>query len=122
MSEKKFLLIGSALGFLGVALGAFGAHGLQAKVHPSILAIFETAARYQLFHAIVIVVISFIPVRSQKEDTAGWFFTAGVIIFSGSLYLLVLTGQKFFGAVTPIGGLLLLAGWASLFLSGISKK
>ena len=122
MTGRKFLLIGSAFGFLAVLLGAFGAHGLRAKIHPAMFEIFETAARYQLIHAVVLLMIAFIPIRSQKENTAGWLFTSGVIIFSGSLYLLVLTGQRFFGAVTPVGGLLLLAGWAFLFLSGLSRK
>lgn len=124
MSEKKFLAIGSSFGFLAVALGAFGAHALKTKISPEMLAIFETGARYQLFHALAILfVFAAAPlIRHACLPFAGWCFSLGTVIFSGSLYALVFSGQKFWGAVTPLGGLLLLAGWGLLFLSGISKK
>jgi len=100
---------GAGLGFLGVAAGAFGAHALQGRLAPDLLPVWETAARYQLMHAIVLVFAGWIGAR-----LAGRLFTAGIVIFSGSLYLLALTGTRWLGAITPLGGLCLLAGWLAL--------
>jgi uncharacterized membrane protein YgdD (TMEM256/DUF423 family) len=100
---------GAVLGFLGVAAGAFGAHALQGRLAPDLLAVWETAARYQLMHAVVLVFTGWIGAR-----LAGRLFTAGIVIFSGSLYMLALTGTRWLGAVTPLGGLCLLAGWLAL--------
>lgn len=106
-----------------MAAGAFGAHGLKNKLTPEMLAIFETAARYQMFHALALLasawaVSQFHPGMARS---AGWFFFLGSIIFSGSLYVLVFTGVKAWGAVTPLGGLLLLAGWLMLALSALRR-
>ena len=124
MNEKKFLIIGSLLGFFAVAFGAFGAHALKTKISPEMLVIFETGARYQMFHALALLFVfaAASHISHPCLQSAGWCFTLGTAIFSGSLYALVFSGQKFWGAVTPLGGLLLLAGWTLLFLSGISKK
>jgi len=110
VAESRGLSIaGAGLGFLGVAAGAFGAHALQGRLAPDLLSVWETAARYQLIHAIVLVFAGWIGARA-----AGWLFLAGIVIFSGSLYALALTGTRWLGAITPLGGLCLLAGWLAL--------
>ena len=122
MDARFFALLGGIYGFLSVAAGAFGAHALRGKLSAEMLAIFETAARYQMYHAIVLLVIAFALSRGSNGALvwSGIFFSAGVLIFSGSLYILTLSGIKAWGAVTPIGGLLLLLGWASL-IAGLTK-
>ena len=117
--DRTFLLIGSILGFLGVAFGAFGAHALRSRLSPEMLAVFETGVRYQMYHAFAILIVAaaighFGPARLLV--LAGWLFVAGIILFSGSLYTLTMTGVSMLGAVTPFGGLLFLAGWGCLAL------
>jgi uncharacterized membrane protein YgdD (TMEM256/DUF423 family) len=121
---KTFFILGSLLGFLGVAAGAFGAHGLKNKLTPEMLAIFETAARYQMFHALALFAAAWAVTQFHPglARAAGWFFLFGSLVFSGSLYTLVFSGVKAWGAVTPLGGLLLLAGWLSLVFSAIQSK
>ena len=116
LGEIRFGLLGCLFGFLGVALGAFGAHALSEHLSPDDLAIFQTAVRYQLFHALALVAVACIPLRrpSRTVSLSGWAFTVGVLFFSGSLYLLVLTGERWMGAVTPLGGVAFLIGWGSL--------
>jgi uncharacterized membrane protein YgdD (TMEM256/DUF423 family) len=112
-NAKMFLLAAGVLGFLSVALGAFGAHALKDRLGPDELARFETAVRYQFYHALALLGVSLLS-RAWPElnfAPAGWCFIAGAAIFSGTLYLIDLTGIRAFGAVTPVGGLLLLAGW-----------
>lgn len=106
--------LGAILAFLAVGLGAFGAHALSATLPTERLATFETAARYQMYHALALLILGALPTRAQR---AAWFLFLGTIIFSGSLYLLVLTNLSWFGAIAPIGGVLMLAGWATLFFS-----
>ena len=110
------MLIGSVLGFLGVAFGAFGAHALKDRLAPEQLARFETAVRYQFYHVFALLGVSLLSRAwpGLNFAPAGWAFLAGVIIFSGTLYLIDLTGIRTFGAVTPVGGALLLAGWLLL--------
>lgn len=115
--DRNFLLIGAVLGFLGVAIGAFGAHGLRARLTPEMLAVFEVGVRYQMYHVFAVLIVAATmahvgPVRLLI--VAGWSFVAGILIFSGSLYALALTGTTTFGAITPIGGLGFLVGWACL--------
>ena len=115
--QRHFLLIGAVLGFLGVAVGAFGAHGLRNRLTPDMLAVFEVGVRYQMYHvfALLIVAASIGHAGQARLLTiAGWSFVAGIVIFSGSLYALALTSTTLFGAVTPIGGLAFLIGWACL--------
>lgn len=114
--ERTFALIGSVLAFLAVAAGAFGAHALRARLTPGDLAIFETAARYQMYHALALLAAAWAAGRwpGGAAHAAGWLFLAGTLVFSGSLYLLVLSGARWLGAVTPLGGVALLAGWAAL--------
>lgn len=111
----NFISIGSALGFLGVALGAFGAHALRDRLSPAMLQVWNTAVLYHLLHAVAIFALG-LYARSTGADvkTGGLLLAGGVAVFSGSLYALSLTGVKPLGAITPIGGLLFLAGWAWL--------
>lgn len=107
--------MGAALGGLGVVLGAFGAHALRTRLDAQHLAIFETGVRYQMYHAFALLAAAWlIAHNAPRADLAAWFFVAGVIVFSGSLYLLVATGHSWWGAVTPMGGLSLIAGWIAL--------
>lgn len=119
--NKTFLLIGALCAFLGVAFGAFGAHGLRNRLSPDMLAVFETAVRYQMYHALAILLVGLMmaPMGGWAVHTAGWAFTIGILLFSGSLYLLALTGTTAFGMITPIGGLAFLVGWACLIIAGI---
>jgi uncharacterized membrane protein YgdD (TMEM256/DUF423 family) len=115
--DRTFLLIGSVLGFLGVAIGAFGAHGLRSRLTAEMLAVFETGVRYQMYHVFALLsVAAAIGHFGQARllVIAGWAFIAGIVIFSGSLYALALSGAGVLGAMTPIGGLGFLIGWACL--------
>jgi uncharacterized membrane protein YgdD (TMEM256/DUF423 family) len=122
-SQKWLFIVGAFMGFLAVAAGAFGAHALKQKLEPEMLSVFEVGARYHIYHALAIcltaLAISIIP--GQLMPVAGWLFFAGSIIFSGSLYLLALTGVKILGAITPIGGILLLAGWLSFAIAAFKS-
>jgi uncharacterized membrane protein YgdD (TMEM256/DUF423 family) len=119
--DRTFMLIGAVAALIGVGFGAFGAHGLRARVSPDLLAVFETGVRYQMYHAFAILITALVLARLDGPLVrwAGWLFTAGIVFFSGSLYALVLTGTTSLGAITPIGGLLFLAGWACLVLVAI---
>jgi uncharacterized membrane protein YgdD (TMEM256/DUF423 family) len=122
--DRTFLLIGSILGFLGVAFGAFGAHGLRHRLSPEMLAVFETGVRYQMYHvfAVLIVAAAIGHLGNARLLTAaGWAFSAGTLLFSGSLYALALTNVTTLGAITPIGGVLFLAGWALLGIFAIGS-
>ena len=117
------LLCGAIYGFLGVALGAFGAHGLRERLTPDLLAVWKTAVEYQFYHALALLLVGLL--ASQRPSialtNAGICFALGVLIFSGSLYTLALSGQRWLGAITPIGGLLFLAGWALLFWAALKR-
>lgn len=117
---RLFWTLGCAFGLLAVAAGAFGAHALRARLAPEMLAIFETAARYQMYHALGLLAVAWASTRWPHGATtaAGWLFTAGILIFCGSLYLLALSGNRWLGAVTPLGGAAFLAGWLLLAWSG----
>jgi uncharacterized membrane protein YgdD (TMEM256/DUF423 family) len=111
--DRVFTVCGALSAFVAVAAGAFGAHALRTRLGPELLAVFETAARYQMYHALALVAVAWATSRwaSPQLRAAGWLFVAGTILFSGSLYLLALTGARGLGAVTPLGGLCFLAGW-----------
>jgi len=113
MNPALWIRLGAGFMFLAVGLGAFGAHALKARLEPDMLAIFETGVRYQVYHALALLLLA--AVRGPSK--AGWCFTAGIVLFSGSLYILALTGVRKWGAVTPIGGVLFLTGWLILLFS-----
>lgn len=105
--------------FLAVALGAFGAHGLRHRLSPDMLEIFETGVRYHFYHALGLFAVAWVADKSPSglATAAGWALTAGIVIFSGTLYLLSVTGVRWLGAITPIGGVSFLAGWVLLFVA-----
>ena len=120
--DRTFLLIGALAAFIGVALGAFGAHGLRSRLSADMLAVFETGVRYQMYHALAILIVALAAARLDGWliRAAGWLFTGGIVLFSGSLYALALSGVTILGAVTPIGGLAFLGGWACLVLAALA--
>lgn len=115
---------GALLMLAAVAAGAFGAHALKDRFGAYEQGIWETAVRYQAYHALALFIVAWLETRSVSKavPAAGWFFIAGSLIFSGSLYALALTGQKKLGAVTPIGGLAFLIGWALLLFSSHAPR
>ena len=115
-SARFFFVLGSILAGLSVAAGAFGAHGLDGRIEPRLLDVFTTAARYQMTHALALLAVAWGVTRwpHARLEHGGWLIAAGVIVFSGSLYLLALTGIRWLGAITPIGGVLMISGWAVL--------
>lgn len=117
------LLIGAAYGFTGVALGAFGAHALRSRLTPEMLTVWKTAVDYQFYHALALLLVGLIATQrpSIAITNAGICFALGVLIFSGSLYALALSGVRWLGAITPIGGLLFLIGWALVFWAALKK-
>jgi uncharacterized membrane protein YgdD (TMEM256/DUF423 family) len=118
MNARMAATAGALFGALAVILGAFGAHALRAHLEPRDLETFETAVRYQMYHAFALFAAAWLLSRNAPYATAAaWAFIAGVAIFSGSLYLLVATGQRWLGAVTPLGGLAFIAGWLLLALA-----
>lgn len=121
---NTFLLIGSLGAFLGVAAGAFGAHGLRSRLSADMLAVFETAVRYQMYHAFALLITAAAIGRAGDArllTIAGWSFITGVVLFSGSLYALTLTGLKGLGAITPLGGFAFLVGWACLAIFAATR-
>ena len=117
MTAINWLRVAAALGATGVTMGAFGAHGLKDRLDDYSLGIFETAVRYQMYHVPALLAVGLIGALGRGGlalNLAGWSFTVGVLIFSGTLYALSLTGIKWLGAITPIGGLFLILGWIAL--------
>lgn len=112
-TERTLALVGVILAGAAVAGGAFGAHALRDRLSTDLLAIFETGARYQMYHGLAILLVALLVPRFQAPQVAwaGAAFVAGIVVFSGSLYALTLSGARAWGAVTPIGGVLFLAGW-----------
>jgi uncharacterized membrane protein YgdD (TMEM256/DUF423 family) len=117
--DRLFVMLGAASAFVAVAAGAFGAHGLRARLAPDLLAVFETAARYQMYHALALLAVAWAAARwpGPLPQWAGWLFVAGTVLFSGSLYALALSGVRWLGAITPLGGAAFLAGWICLALA-----
>lgn len=117
--ERTSFILAAIFGGLGVALGAFGAHALRDRLAAEMLTIFETGVRYQMYHALALVGVAYAATRwpsSALPAAAGWLFAAGIVIFSGSLYVLAATGVRWWGAITPIGGVAFLAGWICLLI------
>jgi uncharacterized membrane protein YgdD (TMEM256/DUF423 family) len=119
--DKIFFALGALSAFIGVAAGAFGAHGLKNRLTPDMLAVFEVGVRYQMYHAIALLAVAWAIGKwpGSLATTAGWLFIAGTVVFSGSLYVLSLSGIKWLGAITPIGGLAFLAGWLCLAIAAL---
>ncbi|GGF53246.1 DUF423 domain-containing protein [Alteromonas lipolytica] len=118
---RMYLLVGALLALLGVMLGAFGAHGLKNVLTDSALSTFEIGVRYQMYHALAIILLGGLSahIASSWCRRAAVFFIIGCVLFSGSIYLLALTGQKWLGPITPLGGLCFMLGWVSLVLGFI---
>lgn len=121
--DRLFPALGALFGALAVAAGAFGAHALRARLEPRDLEVFETAARYQVYHALALFAVAWaLGSNRQWALAAGWLFVAGVVVFSGSLYALVLTGQRWLGAVTPLGGVAFILGWVCLGVAVVKRS
>jgi|SRR5689334_11335676 len=110
-ARSPWIALGALNAAIAVAAGAFAAHGLRDRLEARALEIFETGARYQMYHAIALVLVGLLAGGMRGAHTAGWLFQAGIVLFSGSLYALALTGARGLGAVTPLGGVAFLAGW-----------
>lgn len=115
-----WVIVGGLSGMLSVAAGAFGAHALRSRLAPDLLAVFETGSRYQMYHAIALVLVGLLAARPQGAavTVAGWAFVVGTLLFSGSLYALALSGVRSLGAVTPLGGIAFLVGWVAVAWAG----
>ncbi|HQV68707.1 MAG TPA: DUF423 domain-containing protein [Thermoflexales bacterium] len=122
--DRKFFAIGCALAALAVAAGAFGAHGLRGMIDESALANWETAARYQMYHAVGLMAVGYACAAFKRKlaGVAGWLFIVGIVLFSGSLYALSLSGLRILGAITPLGGVAFIAGWICLALAAMRKE
>lgn len=119
--DRVFFVVGAISALVAVGAGAFGAHGLKNRLDAEMLAVFETGARYQMYHALALIACAWAATRwpgAASVTAAGWLFVAGTLMFSGSLYLLSLTGVRWLGAITPLGGLAFLAGWLCLAWAG----
>ena len=123
-SSQRFILLAGIFGFFGVASGAFGAHALKETLAPDLLAIFETGSRYCLQHAMVLLATALYHHRSPHQwlQRACFGFVVGIVVFSGSLWILALTDTRWLGAITPIGGIGLLFGWFSLIMYSLRAK
>ena len=120
--EKLFFLLATIMGGLAVVLGAFGAHGLKGRIDPELLVTFEIGVRYQMYHALALLAVAKTRLAGARLQIAsGWMFVSGIALFSGSLYVLTLTGERWLGAITPLGGLALIVGWVCLALAGWRK-
>lgn len=123
--NSSWLAVAGILGALAVIVGAFGAHGLQGRVSPDSLGTFEIGVRYHMYHALALLAVALAEGRFEarrwaRRACALW--VAGIVVFSGSLYALVLTGAKWMGAITPIGGVALIAGWICIALAAIARS
>jgi uncharacterized membrane protein YgdD (TMEM256/DUF423 family) len=121
--SRLFLALGGAAALLAVALGAFGAHALKSRLSPEMLAVWHTGIEYHALHALGLLAVGIVALNlpgSSLVRWAGWIMLAGIVLFSGSLYLLALSGERWLGAVTPVGGLAFLAAWA-LFVAAVLK-
>ncbi len=117
--ERVFFTIGALFAFAGVAVGAFGAHSLKGRISTEMLLVFEVGVRYQMYHAFALIAAAWVQAKwpSALATSGGWFFVAGILLFSGSLYLISLSGLRWLGAITPIGGAAFLVGWLCLALA-----
>jgi uncharacterized membrane protein YgdD (TMEM256/DUF423 family) len=124
MSARLAIVLGSAAMFVAVALGAFGAHALRARLTPDMTAVWQTAVLYHAWHALALLAVGVLLLQwpgQRAVEVAGWLFVAGIVLFSGSLYAMALTGVRGLGAVTPFGGVAYLAGWAALVWAAATR-
>ncbi len=122
---RVFTALGAVNGFLAVALGAFGAHGLRSRISAESLAIYQTGAQYHLVHALVLLLVGLLADRLPARRWVVWaggLFQAGILLFSGSLYALAMTGVRLLGAITPLGGLCFLTAWALLAAAALQRE
>ena len=121
--DRLFFALGAGSALVAVGAGAFGAHGLRPRLAPDLLAVFETAARYQMYHAFALMAVAWAATRwpGPWPARAGWLFLVGTLLFSGSLYALALSGVRWLGAITPLGGAAFLAGWVCLLLGALRR-
>ena len=117
--ERLFVMIGAFSGAIGIGAGAFGAHALRDRLEPRMLEVFETGARYQMYHALALMVVAWAASRwpGSLTTASGWLMVAGTVLFSGSLYVMALTNVRALGAITPLGGVCFIAGWICLGLA-----
>ncbi len=121
---SAWIVIGSISGLISVAMGAFGAHALSETLDPKMLSVYHTAAQYEMYHALALVALGIWVAQHSAApwiSISGWSFTIGSILFSGSLYLLAITGIRWLGAITPAGGLLFMVGWATFAVSALKR-
>jgi len=121
---KIFVVLGALFAGLSVAAGAFGAHALRGQLEPRMLEVFETAARYQMYHALALFAVAWLVQQTQAQaaQLAGWAFVAGILLFSGSLYAMALTGVRVLGAITPVGGVAFIVGWGALAVAAMRLR
>jgi len=121
--HRPWLMIGSVMSFLAVIAGTFAAHGLDQRLSPQMLEVFETGVRYHMYHALAILIAAVIhsPNTTRLPAVAAGFFLAGIVLFSGSLYLLAVTQARWLGMIAPIGGTAFLMGWATLVMTSFKK-
>ena len=119
--DRIFVILGALSGAIGVGAGAFGAHALRARLEPRMLEVFETGARYQMYHAVALLLVAWTASRwpGSLTTASGWLMVAGTVFFSGSLYALALTDIRILGAITPIGGVCFIAGWLCLAIAAM---
>ncbi len=122
--QSVFLLLAAVAGLTGVAMGAFGAHALKSILSPAMLAVYKTAVDYQMWHALALGLVAVF--RQQRPESgllkwAGWLIFAGIVLFSGSLYLLAILNSKWLGMITPLGGISFLAAWVCIALFAVKK-
>jgi uncharacterized membrane protein YgdD (TMEM256/DUF423 family) len=120
MLSKIYLLLAAVSGFIAVALGAFGAHGLRDKLGADLLAVYQTGVQYQFYHTFALLAVALLLMLAPQSSLLKWsgnLFAIGIVIFSGSLYVLALSGVRWLGAITPLGGVAFLAGWICLALA-----
>lgn len=123
MSRGRLIALSAAAGLLGVLAGTFGAHGLEGRVSEDLLATYEVGVRYHLYHALALLgcaALASSETLARPLRIAAWCFALGIVVFSGSLYLLTLSGQRWLGMITPVGGGAFIAGWACLLWHGLA--
>ncbi len=124
MNWTHWIAIGSIMAGLSVVVGAFGAHGLRERLSPEMLQVYEIGARYQMYHALAILAVGLVQIKIDHPmlTVAGWCFVLGIVIFSGTLYALSLTGIRILGMITPVGGAIFILGWAAMAYSALKPN